>query len=139
MKIYFACSIRGGRTDAVPYLQIIEKLKSYGEVLTEHIGDAALVEAGEKGVTEYFIHERDMAWLKSADVLIAEVTNASLGVGYEIAKAEEYNKKVLCLYRPQVGKKLSAMILGSKSLDVCEYLELQDLNAVFDKFFKNNA
>jgi 2'-deoxynucleoside 5'-phosphate N-hydrolase len=42
MKIYFAGSIRGGRDDWSLYLEIIERLKEYGEILTEHIGSSEL-------------------------------------------------------------------------------------------------
>ena len=36
--------------------------------------------------------------------LVAEVTQPSLGVGYEIGRAIENNKKILCLFRPHSGK-----------------------------------
>ena len=39
-------------------------------------------------------------------VLVAEVTQPSLGVGYEIGRAFNMNKKILCLYRPQPGKRV---------------------------------
>ena len=32
------------------------------------------------------------------------MTQASLGVGYEVGRAVAMNKKILCLYRPQEGK-----------------------------------
>ena len=35
-------------------------------------------------------------------VLVAEVTQPSLGVGYEIGRAVTMEKNILCLYRPQV-------------------------------------
>lgn len=38
-------------------------------------------------------------------VLIAEVTQTSLGVGYEIGRAVNMNKRILCLYRPQSTKR----------------------------------
>jgi hypothetical protein len=38
MFIYFCGSIRGGRQDAELYATLIEKLQSYGTVLTEHVG-----------------------------------------------------------------------------------------------------
>ena len=38
MKIYFAGAVRAGRENQEIYRQIIEHLKKYGEVLTEHIG-----------------------------------------------------------------------------------------------------
>ncbi len=34
-------------------------------------------------------------------VLVAEVTQVSMGVGYEIGRAVAMGKKILCLYRPQ--------------------------------------
>lgn len=37
-------------------------------------------------------------------VLVAEVTQVSLGVGYEIGRAVAMDKNILCLYRPQQGK-----------------------------------
>lgn len=36
--------------------------------------------------------------------LVAEVTQPSLGVGYELGRAIENKKKILCLFRPDCGK-----------------------------------
>jgi hypothetical protein len=63
MKIYFAGSIRGGRQDQELYLKIISLLQKHGEVLTEHIGDAAVFKL-EANVTDKRIFERDVEWLK---------------------------------------------------------------------------
>ena len=41
----------------------------------------------------------------SVAVLVAEVTQPSLGVGYEIGRAVDMKKKVLCLFRPQSGRR----------------------------------
>ena len=49
MKIYFAGSIRGGREDAALYQLWIKYLKTFGEVLTEHIGDPELSHLGDDG------------------------------------------------------------------------------------------
>lgn len=43
-------------------------------------------------------------------VLVAEVTQPSLGVGYEIGRAVEMNKKILCLFRPESGRRKSCLI-----------------------------
>lgn len=40
----------------------------------------------------------------SVVVLVAEVTQPSLGVGYEIGRAIDMKKKILCLFRPQSGR-----------------------------------
>jgi hypothetical protein len=134
MKIYFGGSISGGRGDAALYLQIIELLRGYGTVLTEHIGDAALSNLGE-GPDRKTIHDRDLTWLREADVIVAEVTTPSLGVGYELGRAVEWNKKILCLYRPDQGRSLSAMIAGCDNVKVAEYKVASDLSKIFNEFF----
>lgn len=139
MRIYFAGSIRGGREDAVLYQQIIVFLQGFGEVLTEHIGDPNLTEAGDDGSTDRFIHDRDMAWLQSCDLVVAEVTQVSLGVGYEIGRAVESEKRVLCLHRPGIGKKLSAMIAGCAQIELVIYRDLNDLKPQITDFLKNKS
>ena len=136
MKIYFAGSIRGGRDDVGLYLQIIEHLKKYGEVLTEHVGDKNLALLGEDGVKDDYIHNRDLEWFIQSNVVVAEVTTPSLGVGYEIGRAVENQKRVLCLYRPQDGKRLSAMITGSPDVTNAEYKTLDDAKKIIDDFFE---
>ncbi|MDO8530189.1 MAG: nucleoside 2-deoxyribosyltransferase [bacterium] len=135
MKIYFAGSIRGGRDDKELYLQIIELLSKYGTVLTEHIGDKELTHMGEISNTVEFIYNRDMVWLNESDVVVAEVTTPSLGVGYELSKAEG-QKKILCLFREQQGKSLSAMVAGNKNMKVEVYKDLSDIEKILENFFK---
>jgi 2'-deoxynucleoside 5'-phosphate N-hydrolase len=134
MKIYFAGSIRGGRDDKELYFKIIEILSKYGEVLTEHVGDKNVSHVGEDGLNDKYIYDRDMKWLEQADVVIAEVTTPSLGVGYEVAKAEK-DKKTLCIYRSKKNKHLSAMIGGNDSIVLREYQTLEDLEKTFNEFF----
>ena len=136
MKIYFAGSIRGGREDAALYLQIIEYLKTFGEVLTEHIGDPNISDIGDDGPTDRYIHDRDLEWLQSANVVVAEVTSVSMGVGYEIGRAVECGKKVLCLFRPDSGKNLSAMISGCPNLELVNYRDLEEAKTAITGFFK---
>ena len=107
-EIYFACSIRGGRDDAEFYAKIVEHTKTQATVLTEIFADQKLTSEGMNKPNED-IWSIDMEWVKRADALIAEVTNPSLGVGYEIAKAEEWNKPVLALFREDGDRRLSAV------------------------------
>jgi hypothetical protein len=134
MKIYFAGAIRGGRDDATLYLEIVNLLRADGEVLTEHVAAADLSVLGESK-DDPWIHDRDLAWLRDADCLVAEVTTPSLGVGFEIAKATEWGKRVLCLFRPSAGRALSALVAGSERVTVCEYQTKADLRKIFDEFF----
>ncbi|MFA5532404.1 MAG: nucleoside 2-deoxyribosyltransferase [Candidatus Shapirobacteria bacterium] len=132
MKIYFGGSITGGRDDKDFYAKIIKLLKNYGNVLTEHIGDKDLSIMGENHQSAKFVYDRDMEWLRESDVVVAEVSTPSLGVGFEIAKANEWGKKIICLYRPQESKKLSAIISGCDGVKVFEYKEISDLKSIFD-------
>jgi nucleoside 2-deoxyribosyltransferase len=138
MKIYFAGSIRGGRDDAALYNRIIEFLKKFGEVMTEHIGNQELTNQGDEGFSDRHIHDRDLQWLSSAEVVIAEVTTASLGVGYEIGRAVKTGKKILCLYRPQTDKKLSAMIAGCPEITVMNYRNLSEAKRIIAEYFEKS-
>ena len=129
MTIYFAGSIRGGRGDQAIYEEIIDRLRRYGTVLTEHVGDVNLSLGGENAA-DCDIHDRDLDWLRSADLLVAEVTTPSLGVGYEIGRAVEWGKRVICLYRPADGKRLSGMIAGCNAVTVHEYAHVTDVDGI---------
>jgi hypothetical protein len=136
MKIYFAGSVRAGRDDQNVYYSIINELKKYGEVLTEHLGNKSLSDQGEQGVTDEFIFKRDANWVKEADVLVGEVTTPSLGVGYEIGQAESMGKKVLLLHRPIEGKKLSVMLSGNSYLKIFKYKTIEEIPKILEDFFK---
>jgi len=103
-------------------------------VLTEHVGDSGLSQLGEDG-DDREIHDRDIEWLREADCLVAEVTTPSLGVGYEVGRASEWGKPVLCLFRRSSGRARSAMIAGSGALTLREYESAAELGEILGEFF----
>lgn len=126
MNIYFAGSIRGGRTDVHIYKQIIDFLKTKGDVSTEHVGDYSLSIAGQNQLSNDFIRNRDIDWLKDSDVLVAETSVPSIGVGYELAAAELYKIPVIILHNNSKNQ-LSAMIEGTDYFNnIYYYDELDD-------------
>ncbi len=133
MKIYFAGSIRGGRQDKELYEQLIGYCRRYGDVLTEHIGDQTLSALGDDGPNDEYIYNRDMKWLAEADVVIAEVTQPSLGVGYEIGWAEG-KKPILCLYRAKPGVRPSAMLSGNQIIRFEAYVDSSVAKSKIDSF-----
>jgi 2'-deoxynucleoside 5'-phosphate N-hydrolase len=135
-KVYFACSIRGGRADADYYAELVVTIKKYADVLTEIFADKKLTAEGMSSPTGD-IWSNDLRWIGQADAVIAEVTNPSLGVGYEIAAAEKMGKPVLCLYRPSEGKKLSAMISGSPGATIVEYTDVLAVEHAIATFMSN--
>jgi nucleoside 2-deoxyribosyltransferase len=131
MDIYFAGSIRGGQSDVALYAELIDMLDDHGTVLTEHVGNESVQEdESQAGMTDDDIHEQDVAWLRQADAVVAEVTTPSLGVGYEIGRSVELGTPVQCLYRPDSQHQLSAMIRGSDSVNVVEYESPEEIESV---------
>ena len=131
MKIYFAGSIRGGRADAGLYHRIIAHIKQTDTVLTEHVGDLKLQESA----TDRDIYAQDTAWLREAELLIAECTCPSLGVGYELAYAEAHGKPCHIFY--DRGKtNLSAMLTGNLYFHIYPYETEAEVFAVLDEILK---
>ena len=65
--IYFCGSIRAGRQDVDLYSTIIEKLSSFGEVLTPFVGDKSITAAdSEHEGDDKGIHDRDVQLLEQA-------------------------------------------------------------------------
>jgi nucleoside 2-deoxyribosyltransferase len=111
MNIYFACSITGGRELEFVYQQIVAALKADGhEIPTSHLAQSEVME-NERTLMPQYVYERDVNWIKNCDVLIAEVSVPSHGVGYEIAFALGIGKPVLCIH--EQGRKVSKMITGN--------------------------
>ena len=101
-KIYFAGSIRGGR------------LHEQG-----HDADAR-------------IYNQDTAWLRESDLLVAECTCPSLGVGYELAYAEHHGKPVHIFYNRSKCQ-LSAMLTGDSYFNIHPYETEEEIFVALDK------
>ena len=134
MNIYFCGSIAGGRKYLETYQKIVSYLKNGGHrVLTDHVVQPDVLES-EKKLTPEHIYTRDIAWLNECDCVAAEVSNPSLGVGYEVCYALRIEKPVLCLYRQ--GIFLTRMLLGntSEGIRVDEYHDDAGWQKSIDRF-----
>lgn len=136
-KIYFACSIRGGRDDADTYRRLVEYIKKSAIVLSEIFADGKLSASG-MNLPSQEIYTKDTTWIKEADAIIAEVTNPSLGVGYEIAYAENLGKPILALFRDDGARKLSAMIDGAPGVTNNIYGSIDEAFGAIDRFLLEN-
>ena len=126
MNIYFACSITGGREFEAGYQEIVAALVAdEHEIPTSHLVQSDVME-NERKLTPQKVYERDINWIKNCDVLIAEVSVPSHGVGYEIGFALNIGKPVLCLYQKE--RRVSKMITGNKNsaLNVQEYTDIEN-------------
>lgn len=119
-KIYFAGSIRGGRVDADLYRRIIQFVQQTDTVLTEHVGSSNLILNEQGRERDARIYDQDTAWLRQSDLLIAECTCPSLGVGYELAYAE--HRGIPChIFYDKTKAQLSAMLTGNPYFHIHPY------------------
>ncbi|MFN8595953.1 MAG: nucleoside 2-deoxyribosyltransferase [Anaerolineae bacterium] len=137
MKIYFSGSISGGREHAAIYQHLVAYLQTLGhDVLSAHVADPDVLDR-EKDAPPRFVFERDVNWVKACDVVIAEVSTPSLGVGYEYGLAVQLGKPVLCVYRS--GLRMSKMITGNPApnLKVATYVTEAELDRITLAFLKS--
>jgi 2'-deoxynucleoside 5'-phosphate N-hydrolase len=137
MNIYFACSITGGREFEADYQEIVAALKADGhEIPTSHLAQSDVME-NERQLTPQNVYERDVNWIKNCDVLIAEVSVPSHGVGYEIGFALNIGKPVLCVY--QKNRRVSKMITGNldPKLNTQSYANMEEVISQIRFFIAN--
>jgi len=137
MNIYFACSITGGREFESIYQEIVAALTKDGhEIPTSHLAKSEAVE-NERLLTPRDVYERDVNWIKNCDVLVAEVSIPSHGVGYEIGFALNIGKPVLCLHHKE--RKVSKMITGNPdpALTVCSYSSIEEAVSQIHTFLQS--
>ena len=134
MKIFFSHRMLNERGNANLCRQIVSLLGEYGEVLTEQISEEGMITRSQ-GMDPAYIFEQDIDWLHDADVVVAEVSTPSLGVGYEIGLAQSLEKRILCLYREQEDKGLSTMISGNRYLSIAQYESIDDIDVSLKDFF----
>lgn len=134
MQVYFAGTIMGDRSHAATFRRIVEHIKARGHgVPTAHVARENVLDE-EVAHTAREVYERDVAWLRDSDCVVAEVSTPSLGVGYEVAYALGQGKPVLCLHRR--GRPISKMITGcaEPGITVRDYDDVAEALTLVDGF-----
>ena len=117
MRIYLACTVRGDRGALGVVRRIAAKLEAGGhEVLTSHLLEDD-VDVAESSLSSQAVFERDLGWLDSCDLLVAEASGSSYGVGFEVGyilgRAATTGQRVLLLYDRARESAVSRMIAGN--------------------------
>lgn len=135
--IYFSGSISGGRQDVALYRELISAMEAQGcRVIAGAVAAEGVGEGGET-LEPRAIFERDLRWIDESDLVVAEVSRPSLGVGYEVAYARHERRiPVICLYRPAWTKRCSAMISGDPGL---EYLEYENVGELLPRLLESTS
>ena len=133
MRIYLACTVRGDRGAVEGLRALAAAMESAGHtILTKHLLDEG-VDGAEAALTERLVYERDIAWLESCDVLIAEASGSSFGVGFEVGyvlgRSDRTDQRVLLLYRADRRAAISRLIVGNAHprCEVLKYENPEDL------------
>ena len=116
MRIYLACPVRGDRGAVAAARHIHDRLVHLGhEVLTSHLLRDDVDEL-ESHVTAAHVFARDVAWLEVADVIVAEASGSSFGVGFEVGyilgRAAQSGQCAYVLYHAERQGAISRMISG---------------------------
>ena len=117
MRIYLACTVRGDRGGVEAGRAIARHLQQRGhEVLTTHLL-ADDVDVAESTLTEDAVYRRDIEWLSSCDLLVAEASGSSYGVGFEVGyvlgRAPRTNQRVVLVYDRARRGAISRLITGN--------------------------
>lgn len=137
MNIYFACPVISERDDEAIYQSIVDTLIADGhEVPTAIIAKSEVVDL-EKQANPYEIFATSIQRIERCDMLIAEISKPSLGVGFEIAYTLNLKKPVLCCYHQ--GISISKMITGNTNpeLMVYPYQDIQQMIGVIRAFLSH--
>lgn len=117
MKVYFSASLSEEKKLKSNYQNIVKIIRSLGYQV-----DTLFLEINEKQTSEKknkTYHEL-LKKLKSADIMVAEVSEPSLNLGYEISMALETNKPVLVLFSQ--GKTIELLeVVDNKNMIVATY------------------
>jgi hypothetical protein len=141
MKIYLACTVRGDRGGVIAGRAICARLQDLGhEVLTTHllVDD---VDTAESLLTERDVFRRDLEWLNACDVLVAEASGSSYGVGFEVGfvlgRAAISGQRVVLLYDAARRHTVSRLITGNHdaACTTFGYTSVDDLIGFIDQRF----
>lgn len=132
MNIYCAGAIKGDTGYREFYKFIIDEVSKLNITALSELN--LLIENKAK-LTDKEICLRDIEWLTSSSGMIAEVSGASLGVGFEISYAL-FQLKIPVLAVHHTDAKVSAMITGCTSslLNLYSYNNEAELKNFINEF-----
>lgn len=136
MKIFFTWSVRSGRENQPQFEYIVTELRKYGTVYWQHIAFETLPAHGETNLSSSDILNREKNEIDSSDIVIAEVSSASLWVWYLLAYASMTDKRITVLHNDISELSLSAIIKWDENLEVFQYQDQTDITWICYQIFK---
>jgi hypothetical protein len=117
VRIYLACTVRGDRSGVAVARLVARRLVALGhELLTSHLLDDD-VDQAEASVGNADVFQRDIRWLDACDVLVAEASGSTYGVGFEVGyivgRAAQTGQRAIVLYDARREASVSRMLSGN--------------------------
>jgi hypothetical protein len=141
MTIYLACTVRGDRAGVVAGRAICQRLEALGHaVVTTHLL-ADDVESAEGQLTAREVYVRDLEWLSRCEVLVAEASGSSYGVGFEVGyvlgRAGQTGQRVVLVYDKARQHAVSRLVTGNcdARCTTFGYDTVDELVAFIDRHF----
>lgn len=125
MRVFLATPIRGVADRHGIYKQLYAHLVEMGVEV-----EGAFGLFSEENLSDEEIYERDISALERSDVLLAEVSSPSTGVGFEVAHALSMGIPVVCVH--ERGTRLSAMIAGCPRVRLYAYTTPDELGSLLE-------
>jgi hypothetical protein len=142
MNVYLACTVRGDRGGLAVARAVADRLRHHGHtIVTTHLLDDN-VDTAEAKLTERDVYERDIEWLDACELLVAEASGSSYGVGFEVGyvlgRSGESGQRVLLLYEAARQAQVSRLIAGNAHANctLYAYRGIDDLTAFVDRFLE---
>lgn len=138
MIIYCAGPIRGDVKYRKWLREIIEHVAGEGHIALSELSDNF---KSAMPLTDNQIFKRDIKWLEKSKAVIAEISGASTGVGFEISYALYKQQIPVLALANDKAENASAMIEGcnSKLLTFKKYSGADDLKSIVSEFIKANS
>jgi nucleoside 2-deoxyribosyltransferase len=122
MNVYLAAAMTKPDNDLGVIAGLLACLEAEGHVVpTRHVARPHAREA-DACASDRALAERDLAWLRASDALVAEVTAPSHGVGIEVATAAQIALPTLVLFRE--GRPVSRLLTGLDGIESASYRDL---------------
>lgn len=129
LKVYLAVPIVNFYDSEVTFL--------LGKILTDlgfDISSPWVLSGKDVGKTSEEIFYRDISAVKESDILLAEISNPSHGVGMEIMQAYISNKKIILVAKEDSN--ISFLVRGIPGAILLEYRDYKDLEEKLRKILK---
>lgn len=135
-NVYYSTSVRSAPSKSKEVVRHqINILKQHcKKVYNDHLGadDQMVLDMGH--TNDFDIFKADMLYLENSDIVVADITTPSHGVGYMISQAVSLGKRVLCIYDTTICQKVSAMLGGNDKIVLRPYDSFESCERQIIKF-----